>query len=106
VRCVHYPEVHEARKFTKKGFDKKRYRTFLEQNGLREPRAAKLGGYAGGYEDPEQLQIGVSCDHPTELLHLSPSELGLQLPKFRVAVELCVKPGCKRPGVAEEVSTG
>jgi hypothetical protein len=101
-----HPDVHEARKLVKKGFDEKRYRAFLEQNGLSEPRAVKLGGYPGVYEDPEQLQIGVSCNHPTELLHLSPHALGLQLPKSRVAVELCVKPGCKRPGVAEEVSTG
>ena len=63
-------------------------------------------GCASGYEDPEQLQVGVSCNHPTELLHLWPHALGLLLPQTRVAVELCVKPGCKRPGVAEELSTG
>lgn len=101
-----YPEADEARALVKKGFDAKRYRTFLEQRGLLERRAAKLGGCASGYEDPEQLQVGVSCNHPTELLHLWPHALGLQLPKTRVAVELCVKPGCKRPGVAEELSTG
>ncbi|OJH33760.1 hypothetical protein [Cystobacter ferrugineus] len=103
---VDYPDVHEARKLVKKGFDEKRYRLFLEQNGLLEPQAVKLGGYAGPYEDPEQLQLGVRCKHPSALLHLSPHALGLQLPKPRVAVELCMKPGCKRPGVAEEVSTG
>jgi uncharacterized protein with PIN domain len=100
-----YPEVHEARTLVKKGFDEKRYRLFLEQKGLLEPRAVKLGGYAGLYEDPEQLQLGVRCKHPSELLHFSPQALGLQLPKSRVAVELCVTPGCKKPGVAEEVST-
>lgn len=103
---VDYPEADEARRLVKKGFDAKRYRTFLEQRGLLEPRAAKLAGCASGYEDPEQLKLGVSCNHPTELLHLSPHALGLQLPKSRVAVELCVKPGCEKPGVAEEVSTG
>ncbi|WPB80731.1 hypothetical protein KYC5002_16545 [Archangium violaceum] len=103
---VDYPEVHEARTLVKKGFDEKRYRLFLEQNGLLERRTVKLGGYAGLYEDPEQLQIGVKCKHPSELLHFSPQALGLQLPASRVAVELCVTPGCKKPGVAEEVSTG
>lgn len=101
-----HPDAYQARKLLKKGFDEKRYRTFLEQSGLLEPRDAKLGGYPGLYEDPEQLQLGVKCEHPTELLHLSPHALGLQLPKSRVAVEFCVKPGCKRPGVSEEVSTG
>ncbi|WP_257448954.1 hypothetical protein [Archangium lipolyticum] len=105
VHFVDYPDVHEARTLVKKGFDEKRYRMFLEQNGLLAPRAVKLGGYAGAYEDPEQLQIGVRCEHPSVLLHLSPAALGLQLPKSRVAVELCMKPGCKRPGVSEEVST-
>jgi hypothetical protein len=103
---VDYPEADEARMLVKKGFDAQRYRAFLEQSGRMEARAARLGGYAGGYEDPEQLQLGVSCKHPTQLLHLSPHALGLQLPKTRLAVELCMKPGCKRPGVAEEVSTG
>jgi hypothetical protein len=103
---VDHPDAREARKLVKKGFDEKLYNTFLKQNGLLDAPAAKLGGYPGLYEDPEQLQIGVKCEHPSELIHLSPHAHGLQLPKSRVAVELCVKPGCKRPGVSEEVSTG
>jgi hypothetical protein len=99
------PDVDEARMLVKKGFDEKRYRAFLQQNGLFEPPAAKLGGYAGLYAEPMQLQIGVRCKHPTELLHLSPYALGLQLVASGIAVEFCVKPGCKRPGVCDEVNT-
>jgi len=78
------------------------YREFLRIHGLSlEEHPVQLEGYEHGFD--EDVRIGVSCRHKATLLQFSAHALGLKLRSVRVAAEVCLKAGCKRPGISDEV---
>ncbi len=97
-----YPDDSGAEQLGLHGFSRQRYRDFLREQGLGEECPAQLEGYAHGFG--EDVRIGVRCGHKATLLQFSAHALGLRLPKARVAAEVCLKAGCKRPGISDEVA--
>jgi nucleotide-binding universal stress UspA family protein len=96
-----YPDEAEvARSGALPAFMQPRYREFLRMQRLEE-HPVQLEGYEHGFD--EDVRIGVSCRHKASLLQFSAHGLGLRLRKVRVAAEVCLKAGCKRPGISDEV---
>ncbi len=102
-RFEDYPGVYEAKELQLPGFVARRYADFLQLQGLQEERPVKLGGHPHGVYGEEAL-IGVRCRHAATLLEFSPLKLGLKLRGVRAAVGVCLKAGCKRPGISDEVA--
>ncbi len=98
-----YPDVYQAKALQLPGFVERRYREFLQQQGLEDERPVKLGGYPHGVYGEEAL-IGVRCRHAETLLEFSPRALGLKLRNLRAAVGVCLKAGCKKPGISDELA--
>jgi hypothetical protein len=98
-----YPSVSEAKERQLPGFTERRYREFLKREGLEQQRPVQLGGYPHGVHGDEAL-IGVRCRHTETLLEFSPMALGLKLRNLRAAVGVCLKAGCKKPGVSDELA--
>ncbi len=98
------PDAEAAARELPEGFVWRRYKQWLEDAGLPRRRGIQLGGYPHGVYSEEPL-IRLSCRHTPTLLQFEPSALGMQLPNIRVATAVCLNPGCKRPGVAEEPVT-
>jgi nucleotide-binding universal stress UspA family protein len=99
-----YPDAAEGvRSGALPRFMQPRYREFLEQQGLGlKEHPVQLEGYEHGFG--EDVRIGVSCRHKATLLQFSALALGLKLRQLRVAAEVCLKAGCKRPGISDEVA--
>jgi hypothetical protein len=98
------PDVDAAARELPEGFVWRRYAQWLKDAGLPRTRGIQLGGHPHGVYSEEPL-IGLSCRHTPTLLQFEPSALGMQLPNIRVATAVCLNPGCKHPGVAEEPVT-
>lgn len=101
-RFEDYPDLSDAERMKPPGFVRERYRDFLKEKGLEQECAAQLEGHLHGF-DEEEL-IGVSCRHKATPLQLSAHALGLKLPQTHVLAEVCLKAGCKRPGISDEVA--
>lgn len=98
-----YPERREAEEQRPPGFVGRHYEAWFERSGLPRKGAVQLGGYPHGiFEDDPR--IGVSCRHSPTLLQLEPGGLGLRVPKLRIALSVCMHPGCKKPGSSEAVT--
>lgn len=96
------PDAEAAARELPEGFVWRRYAQWLA--GRPRTRGIQLGGYPHGVYSEEPL-LRLSCRHTLTLLQFEPSALGMQLPQVRVATAVCLNPGCKRPGVAEEPVT-
>ncbi|MBJ6762883.1 hypothetical protein JGU66_19135 [Myxococcaceae bacterium JPH2] len=64
----------------------------------------QVGGWPEGLGD--DWETGVACGHRTVLIRVQPSRIGLSAINRLLGVEVCVKPGCKRPRCSDEPAVG